>query len=200
MLRAVGGFIGNGLRTLAFTRDNLPLAAAEVFLLLAGAVVFAAVFLVASFFFVDDPAGAAGVVAVADSVEVVPVTPFATSLFPGQRRQIKTAATRYHLLLSRIPSRSNYQPWQSDHSLPFSQTHNTTLKPRLHFRTSHLCGEPPQIIRAGHHSALLQTPISLQFRKEPCPFARAMVAIYTETRRLPAKDARRGCAAMAPLI
>jgi hypothetical protein len=55
----------------------------------------------------------------------VPVVSFASSLIPGQSRHIKTAATRYKFILSRIPSRSNI----GSPPAPVNQAHTTTLKP-----------------------------------------------------------------------
>ena len=45
-------------------------------------------------------------------VGVAPADACATSLSPGHSRQARTVATRYKVLLSSIPSHSNYRPAQ----------------------------------------------------------------------------------------
>jgi hypothetical protein len=96
MLRAEGALYKGFFR--ALTR-NVFFAVARVVL------DFAVAFVDAGFFFVQVAAGAA--VFLFAAVVAVPAVSFATSLIPGQSRHIKTAATPYKVLLSRIPSRSN---------------------------------------------------------------------------------------------
>jgi len=80
-----------------------------------GFVVFAAVFRTTGFFFaVTAAVVVAGVVA--GVVAVVPPVSIATSLLPGQSRQIKNTANRTKVLLSGISTRSNLllaHPWSS---------------------------------------------------------------------------------------